>query len=153
MKRQYRLRDQERFRELRQKGATFSHPVVVLSVLPNGKSISRCGFVVSRRIGKAVVRNRTRRRLSEVVRLLWDLIAPGWDMIWIARPPINQAEFSDLEEACVRLLRKAGILHPGVAPVEGRSGSYPRGELVSQRQPLALGANLPAPAVGSDEKL
>jgi len=110
VKRRYRLRDQERFRQVRQTGVSYSHPIVVLYVLPNGQPLSRCGFVVSRRIGKAVTRNRARRRLSEAVRLTWDLIAPGWDMVWIARPPINAAEFAALQEACVRLLRKAGVL-------------------------------------------
>jgi ribonuclease P protein component len=83
---------------------------MVLCLLPNGESVSRCGFTVSRRIGKAVVRNRARRRLSEAVRLLWDLVEPGWDMVWIARLTIIEAEFAELQVACTRLLQRAGVL-------------------------------------------
>jgi ribonuclease P protein component len=83
---------------------------MVLCLLPNGESASRCGFVTSRRIGKAVERNRTRRRLSEAVRSLWDLVEPGWDMVWIARPGVSEAEFPDLQDACARLLRRARLL-------------------------------------------
>jgi len=78
--------------------------------MPNGDTISRCGFTVGRRVGKAVRRNRARRRLREAVRLMWDLIAPGWDMVWIARPAINRAEFVDLQGVCARLLSRAGLL-------------------------------------------
>jgi ribonuclease P protein component len=123
VKRRYRLRDQERFRQVRQTGPSYAHPYVILCVLPNGQAISRCGFIVSRRIGKAVTRNRARRRLSEVVRLTWDLVAPGWDMVWIARPAINETGFADLQQACVRLLRKSGALSPALVGGSERRGS------------------------------
>ncbi len=108
--RRHRLSDKARFRQVRQEGVSYAHPLMVLCCLPNQKSISRSGFTVSKRIGKAVTRNRARRRMSEAVYLLWDLITPGWDMVWIARPGINGAEFSELQIACVRLLRRAQVL-------------------------------------------
>jgi ribonuclease P protein component len=108
--RRYRLTDKERFRQVRQTGVSHTHPLMVLCLLPNGESVSRCGFSVSRRIGKAAVRNRARRRLSETVRLLWDLVEPGWDMVWIARLAIVEAEFTELQVACARLLQRAGVL-------------------------------------------
>jgi len=83
---------------------------MVLCVLPNEQAISRCGFTASRRLGHAVTRNRARRRMSEAVRLAWDLVLPGWDMVWIARTGINEAHFSELQEACVQLLRRAHLL-------------------------------------------
>jgi ribonuclease P protein component len=83
---------------------------MVLCVLPNEQAISRCGFTASRRLGNAVSRNRARRRMSEAVRLAWDLVLPGWDMVWIGRTGINEAEFSELQEACVQLLRRAHLL-------------------------------------------
>jgi ribonuclease P protein component len=116
VRRRYRLRDQERFKRVRQTGASYAHPFFVLYVLPNNLPISRSGFVTSRRIGKAAVRNRVRRRMSEAVRLLWDLIEPGWDMVWIARPAISGAEFAALQQASVRLLRRAGIMQTGHDP-------------------------------------
>jgi RNase P protein component len=48
--------------------------------------------------------------MSEAVRLTWDLVLPGWDMVWIGRTGINEAEFPDLQEACVQLLRRAHLL-------------------------------------------
>ncbi len=108
--RRYRLSNKARFRQVRQEGASYAHPLMVLCCLPNQESVSRSGFTVSKRIGKAVTRNRARRRMSEAVYLLWDLVEPGWDMVWIARPGINEAEFPELQIACTRLLRRAHVL-------------------------------------------
>ncbi len=110
MKRRYRLTDKARFRQVRQQGASQAHPVVVLCYLANGEPFSRSGFSVSKRIGKAVARNRARRRMSEAVRSLWDVIAPGWDLVWVARPGINETTFAELQNACARLLRRARLL-------------------------------------------
>lgn len=95
---------------MRQGGESFRHPLMVLCVLPNGQSISRCGFTASRRLGHAVLRNLARRRMSEAVRLSWDLVLPGWDMVWVGRSGTNQADFSELQGACLQLLRRAHLL-------------------------------------------
>jgi len=111
LKRRYRLTDKGRFRQVRQTGRSYAHPLVVLCLVPNAASHSRCGFTASRRIGNAVNRNRARRRLSEALRLLWELVEPGYDMVWIARPAINdEVSSSALQAACIRLLRRSGAL-------------------------------------------
>lgn len=112
MKRRHRLADKARFRQVRQQGASQAHPLLVLCYLANEDAVSRSGFSVSKRIGKAVARNRARRRMSEAVRSVWDMIAPGWDLVWVARPGINEAAFSELQTACARLLRRARLLKP-----------------------------------------
>ncbi len=110
MERRFRVSASERFRQVRQEGTSHAHPLMVLSYLRNDGATSRCGFTVSKRIGKSVERNRARRRMREAVRGLWDLIEPGWDLIWVARPGINEASFSELQDACARLLRRARLL-------------------------------------------
>ena len=115
MKRRHRLADKERFRLVRQTGVSHAHPLLVLCLLPNDQAFSRCGFTVSRRLGNAVDRNRARRRMQEAVRLAWDLIEPGWDIVWVARPPLGSAEFPEIQDACIRLLHRAHVLRS--APV------------------------------------
>ena len=56
------------------------------------------------------VRNRIKRRLREAVRLQMDRIPPGWDIIFIARRPIRNADYHQMEAACARLLRRAHLL-------------------------------------------
>jgi ribonuclease P protein component len=110
LNRRYSLRDKARFRQVRQAGKSYTHSLLVLCCLPNQEAFSRCGFTVSRRIGNAVERNRARRRISEAVRLQWDMVVPGWDLVWVARPGINKAEFLELQSVCARLLRRARLL-------------------------------------------
>ena len=127
MNRRDSLADKARFRQVRQGGKSHPHPILVLCYLPNGESFSRCGFTVSRRIGGAVERNRARRRMSEAVRLMWDMVAPGWDMVWVARPGINEAEFSELQSACARLIRRARLLRASDRVSNGASDRVANG--------------------------
>jgi len=81
---------------------------VVMKALPNGLTFSRYGFSVSRRLGGAVVRNQVKRRLREILRLL--PLAPGWDIIFIARSQAAGASFASLKKTVPALLSRAGLL-------------------------------------------
>ncbi|MFC2015779.1 ribonuclease P protein component [Chloroflexota bacterium] len=113
MRKKYRLRASTDFERVRRKGRTLLHPLLVISTLPNGLEHNRFGFAVGRRLGRAVKRNRIKRRMREVVRLRMqrDDIAGGWDVVLIARRPIVGATFEQIEEAIGLLLRRAGMLN------------------------------------------
>lgn len=110
MHRRYRLRSSERFREVRRLGRSRKDRLVILVYLPNDLPYSRIGFTASRRVGNAVKRNRARRLLRESIRLRLDRIAPGWDLVFIARPPIVKATFHQVSASCERLLEQAHLL-------------------------------------------
>lgn len=112
MKRRYRLWGRNRFARIQRQGQRWVHPLVVLGGLPNDLGLTRCGFVVSRRAGRAVERNRIRRRLREAVRLHYQRICPGWDLVFIARPSMGQADFRQVGVALEELLRQAGLWQP-----------------------------------------
>jgi ribonuclease P protein component len=109
------LRSEQRLRraadvtQVRQEGQAWRHPLLVLLACPNGRTYSRFGFVTSRRIGQAVVRNRVKRRLREAVRQQVDDIAAGWDCLFIARTPIAQAPYRLVETAVTQLLQRANL--------------------------------------------
>jgi ribonuclease P protein component len=109
------LRSEQRLRRaadlayVRREGQAWRHPLVVLLACPNGRSYSRFGFVTSRRIGKAVVRNRVKRRLREAVRQQLADVATGWDCLFIAREPIAQAAYEEVATAVTQLLRRANL--------------------------------------------
>ena len=90
------------------KGASWSNKAVVLRAVPNGLEFSRFGFTVSRRVGGAVVRNRVKRLLREILRQ--KPLKPGWDMVFIARIPAARAKYGELEESVCNLLNRAGLL-------------------------------------------
>ncbi len=116
MRKAHRLRQAARFQAIRTHGRWWSHPILALGALPNGLGISRCGFSVSKRLGTAVARNRARRRLREGVRLHWESVAPGWDLVFAAREPVRQATLADIAAAVHTLLRRAGLLAEVMEP-------------------------------------
>ena len=117
MKREQRLRSSADFRRARETSPrVWAHPLLVLCAAPNDLPSARVGVTVSRRVGKAVVRNKVRRRIREAARLLLPGVAPGVDVLFIARPASAKAEWSDLREAVELLLRRAGLLDAAPAP-------------------------------------
>ena len=83
---------------------------MVLYARKNRTGGNRVGITVSKKLGKAVVRNRVRRRLREIYRLNEDQFQPGWDIVVVARSRAVEAPFSRLVDAYLSLANKAGIL-------------------------------------------
>jgi ribonuclease P protein component len=110
MKRKFRLTKGEDFARVRLEGRYHSNPLLALGASPNALTHSRFGFVVSRRIGKAVRRNRVKRLLREAIRLRLGQIAPGFDVVVITRTAAAEADFWTLDTALARLLEQAGLL-------------------------------------------
>jgi ribonuclease P protein component len=109
MKRSYRLRRPDQFQRVRRDGRSWASPLLTLNAALSRSRVTRCGFVVGKRVGKAVERNRARRRVREAVRLSYDRIAPGWDVVFVIRSPaVATVEFTRIQEAVEQLLRRAG---------------------------------------------
>ena len=83
---------------------------LVLYARPNRTQTNRVGITVGKKIGKAHIRNRTRRRLREIFRLNEDKYQPGWDIVVVARSKAVDADFGKLTAAYLSLAKKAGIL-------------------------------------------
>ncbi len=110
MKRQYRLRHNRDFQRVRRLGKLYASPMMVLAFLRNGLDHSRFGFVVSKRLGKAVYRNKIKRRMREALRERIPRIKPGFDLVFIGRRPLSQASYPEIEQSLERLLKKADLL-------------------------------------------
>ena len=74
----------------------------------NGKEHSRFGISVKKALGGAVVRNRIRRRIREILRLNCSEIPSGWDIVIHPRSSVAQAPFAPLEAELTRLLQSIG---------------------------------------------
>ena len=85
-------------------------PFMVLYARRNRTGINRVGITVSKKLGKAHIRNRVRRRLREVYRLNEAMFLPGWDIVVVARVKAVDADFSELTRCYLGLAKKAGIL-------------------------------------------
>ncbi|MDY6892178.1 MAG: ribonuclease P protein component [Chloroflexota bacterium] len=103
-----RLRKTADFAEVYRRGKARACELVVLKVLPNGLERNRYGFVTSKRVGNAVVRNRVKRLLREVTRTV--PAERGWDMVFIARERAAAADYHQMAEAVRGLMRRAHVL-------------------------------------------
>lgn len=108
LKREARLTRPEQYTLVYEKGSTQSDRFLVLKALPNQLEFSRFGISVSKRTGNAVVRNRIKRRLREILRLA--PLCSGWDIIFIARTPAAGSDYNQLSESVRKLLSRAQIV-------------------------------------------
>jgi ribonuclease P protein component len=100
----------EDFAALQDAGTVRSHPLLVVRTLRTDLEETRFGLSTGRKLGGAVVRNRVRRRLREVLRVMAPSFQPGWDVLIIARSPVITADREALTSALHHLLRRGGIL-------------------------------------------
>jgi ribonuclease P protein component len=112
--RSHRLAAKSDFARLFAKGRPFHARGLTLKAAPNGRAETRVGFVVSTKVSKrAVVRNRIRRRLREIVRLRLETLRPGFDVAFIVKAELVPLEHAELVQTVEYLLEKTG-LHPSV---------------------------------------
>jgi ribonuclease P protein component len=95
---------------VRQFGLSYAHPFIVLIVHQNEAENQRCGIVAGKSCGNAIQRNRAKRRIRAIVNELMPLIQPGWDVLFIARRPINSVKYDELQNSIMMLLRKANVI-------------------------------------------
>jgi ribonuclease P protein component len=106
-----RLTHHSEYEYVKREGISHRKKLLMLSVAEIEKTARwRAGFVTSRRLGPAVVRNRVRRRLREIVRRHQRELRKGVWFIVIARPAAATATYRTLEDEWLRLASRASIL-------------------------------------------
>ena len=75
-----------------------------------GRGKSRLGLTVGVKLGKAVVRNRTRRRIKEAYRIHEGAFFPGYDIVVVARVRAAHSRYRELERSLLSLADKLGLL-------------------------------------------
>ena len=118
MDRSSRLTGSKRFSEIHRDGTSSANRLLVIRFLDNGLDQSRFAFLVSKRIGNAVVRNKVKRRLREAVRSTQ--VKKGWDAVFIARKGSEKANFQELSQAAASLLTRCNLVI-----AEGQTATQP----------------------------
>ncbi|RAV19528.1 ribonuclease P protein component [Paenibacillus contaminans] len=126
MHREYRLAKREDFNHVYRRGKSVANQQFVLYAMAQPKQEHfRLGVSVSKKIGNAVVRNRIRRMMKEIVRLHIPEIDGGVDFIIIARKPAADLEYAQMEKSIMHVLKRAKLREngrPGERRAEPRSG-------------------------------
>jgi ribonuclease P protein component len=106
-----RLTHRSEYERVKRDGTTQRGKLLMLKVMPTENlALWRAGFITSGRVGGAVVRNRVRRRLREIVRRRQHELRQGFWFVIIARHEAATATYGALEDEWLRLARRASIL-------------------------------------------
>ena len=117
MQRWRRISGQKRHSQIHREGSSAANRLLVIRYLANGLDHSRFAYVVSKRVGNAVVRNRVKRRLREAVRIR--SLNGGWDAVFIGRRGIERATFREVNRAVANLLRRSRITGDAFREAQG----------------------------------
>lgn len=108
-----RLTRTEEFAAVKFQGKTYGGSLLILGVLvQKDEKAFRAGFITTKRLGGAVVRNRMRRRLRDIVRKEQQRLRPGFWIVVVARSRAASASHQELKDEWLRLAERASILAP-----------------------------------------
>lgn len=79
--------------------------------MKNGGEENRVGYTVSTKLGKAVTRNRIRRRLREIYRLNAPNLKKGYNIVVVARARSINGDYHKMEKAFLRAAKELGLLN------------------------------------------
>ena len=105
------IKSSEQISEVFNLGTRFSSGEIRIIVKQTDGQRDPCGrvaFIAGKKIGNAVVRNRSKRVLREAAHAT-GLPARGYDILLMATPRTGGAPYGDVQRALARLLKKAGI--------------------------------------------
>ena len=122
----YRLTQPKDIARVRRYGKRAGDPLLTLYVLPARSVDVRIGFSVSKRVGKAIVRNLVKRRLREAMRHELPQTRLGLDILVVARPAAAAASYQELLQAVQDLLKCRGALCTRDIRVPAPQMSVPR---------------------------
>ncbi|HOJ77254.1 MAG TPA: ribonuclease P protein component [Bacillota bacterium] len=101
------LKKNEEFQIVFEKGHSIHNKYLVVYFHQNSFSENRYGFCVGKKIGNAVKRNYLKRVLKEIVRnILGNITSRSFDIIIVAKYPILNAKYNEIESSLTALLKK-----------------------------------------------
>ena len=109
---QHRLTKRKDFEKIWKKGKSFFLKELGFKILKNNLDHSKFGFIVSTKIAKkAVIRNKIKRRLREIIHKRLSQIKSSFDCIIVTRPGIEKLNYQEMEEKMEGILRKTGLIN------------------------------------------
>lgn len=82
----------------------------VMIILKNGLPYNRVGISVSKKVGNSIIRHRVTRVIREIMRLHWEDVCQGYDIVIVARKAARESEYKNFESAIMNLLKQHHLL-------------------------------------------
>lgn len=107
MEKGLRLRKNEDFQKVFNRGRAYRNRQFTVLALKNSENQSRFGITVTRKYGSAVERNRIKRRLREIIRLNRHRILQGYDVVIIPKYVTKDMDFESLTKSTLHVMNLA----------------------------------------------
>lgn len=104
------MRRDAEFERVRAVGQSWSSSLLVVRAAPSPGATVRFGTIASKRLGKAVRRNRMRRLIREAIWRVCPRLKPGWDIVIVARSKLVDASSRQVQVALEELVSRAGLV-------------------------------------------
>lgn len=109
MQEKYRLKKNYQFNYIFKHGKSAAGKNLVLIYAKNNSGRLKVGFSVGKKLGKATVRNKIKRRLKECFRKEIPFADKGYNYIFIPRQEIAESTYADIVKSVRGLLKKSGL--------------------------------------------
>ena len=103
------IKKDRQFRYIYSRGKSFANKKLVVYYIKNNDEKLRVGISISKKVGKAVVRNRLRRLIKENIRLNQNLKS-GYSMIFLARVGADDLDFNTMKSSINHLLKRCDLI-------------------------------------------
>lgn len=104
------LKKNREFQSVYRRGTSKASRQLVMIVLPGRLPYNRVGISVSKKVGNSIVRHRVTRVIREIMRLHWEDVEQGYDIVIVARTAAKDSDYRRLESAVMYLLKKHRLL-------------------------------------------
>lgn len=103
------IKKDKKFKYIYTNGRSFANKKLVMYYIKNNEEKLQIGISISKKVGKAVVRNRLRRLIKENIRLS-ENIKNGYSIIFLARVGADDLNFDTMKSSINHILRKCELL-------------------------------------------
>ncbi len=100
------LKKNREFQSVYRRGRSKANRYFVMLYIKNNLPYNRVGISVSKKVGNSIVRHRVVRVIREIMRLHWEDVAQGYDIVIVARTAAKDSEYDKFESAIIQLLKK-----------------------------------------------
>ncbi len=104
------LRNTRQFNQVYKRGKSIVTKHVVMYYVKNDLDYNQVGFSVSKKVGKAVIRNRVKRLMKESFRLNAENLVVGYDIVFVARVRLKDSNYREVEKAMLYCFRKGKLM-------------------------------------------
>lgn len=106
LNKKYRINTKKEYDYIFKNGKRIPARYIIVFAAPNHLDYSRFGFIASKKVGNAVIRNRAKRQGRAIIQKHLEQIKTGYDYVIIARYNIKDTAFALMEKDFLNALKK-----------------------------------------------